>query len=317
VSKANLPQYDCDTIIIGGGPGGYTAGIYAARSGLKSLLVEGASTVSQITITDLIENYPGIPDGINGFDLMQLFKKQAQNFGLEIIANDVHSIKKAGDNPAIWEIAVGDKSYRTLSVIAATGAQWNKLGVPGEEEFAGKGVSYCATCDGPFYRNAELIVVGGGNAAIQEALYLTKFARRVTVIHRRDKLRAQPVLQERAFKNEKIRFIWDSVVSNIFGAEQVEGVEIRNVKSGEKISLPAEGVFIFIGWVPNTEFVRGLVNLDDDGHIITDAEMHTNVPGIIAVGDVRSKPFRQIANAVGDGAVGALSASKYLEGLHN
>ena len=232
MSKANLPQYDCDTIIIGGGPGGYTAGIYAARSGLKSLLVEGASTVSQITITDLIENYPGIPDGINGFDLMQLFKKQAQNFGLEIIANDVHSIKKAGDNPAIWEIAVGDKSYRTLSVIAATGAQWNKLGVPGEEEFAGKGVSYCATCDGPFYRNRDVVVVGGGDTAIQEALFLTHFAKKVSVIHRRDRLRAAAILQKRAFAEKKIEFIWKAKLAEIAGQEFVTGVRVADVESG-------------------------------------------------------------------------------------
>jgi len=220
VSKANLPEYDYDTIIIGGGPAGYTAGIYAARSGLKTLLVEGAATVSQITITHMIENYPGIPDGINGFDLMQLFKKQALNFGLEIVAHDVQAIKKAGDNPAVWDIAVGDKSYKTLSIVIATGARWDKLGVPGEEEFAGKGVSYCATCDGPFYRNKDVVVVGGGDTAIQEALLLTHFARKVTVIHRRDRLRAAAILRKRAFAEKK---------SNLSGRQNLPKLQAQNL----------------------------------------------------------------------------------------
>jgi len=304
-----------DVVIIGGGPAGLTAAIYTAREMLSTLLLEKSMTGGIPAIVDRIENYPGFPDGISGMELMQNIRSQADRFGTNI--SEFEDVSKIIPGRQCFEIISDSRRFLAKAVIIATGGVPRNLGIASEQEFLGRGVSYCATCDGPLYRNAELIVVGGGNAAIQEALYLTKFARRVTVIHRRDKLRAQPVLQERAFKNEKIRFIWDSVVSNIFGAEQVEGVEIRNVKSGEKISLPAEGVFIFIGWVPNTEFVRGLVNLDDDGHIITDAEMHTNVPGIIAIGDVRSKPFRQIANAVGDGAVGALSASKYLEGLHN
>ena len=315
MSKANFPQYDCDTIIIGGGPGGYTAGIYAARSGLKSLLVEGASTVSQITITDLIENYPGIPDGINGFDLMQLFKKQAQNFGLEIIANDVHSIKKAGDNPAIWEIAVGDKSYRTLSVIAATGAQWNKLGVPGEEEFAGKGVSYCATCDGPFYRNRDVVVVGGGDTAIQEALFLTHFAKKVSVIHRRDRLRAAAILQKRAFAEKKIEFVWKAKLAEIAGQEFVTGVRVADVESGKINHIEAEGVFIFVGLTPNTALFRDVLNLDKGGYIITDDNMRTSAPGIFAAGDCRAKQFRQVVTAAGDGANAIYSAELYVDEL--
>ena len=304
MSKANLPQYDCDTIIIGGGPGGYTAGIYAARSGLKSLLVEGASTVSQITITDLIENYPGIPDGINGFDLMQLFKKQAQNFGLEIIAN-----------PAIWEIAVGDKSYRTLSVIAATGAQWNKLGVPGEEEFAGKGVSYCATCDGPFYRNRDVVVVGGGDTAIQEALFLTHFAKKVSVIHRRDRLRAAAILQKRAFAEKKIEFIWKAKLAEVAGEEFVTGVKVADVESGKISTIEAEGVFIFVGRTPNTELFSDIVNVDKGGYIITDDNMCTSAPGIFAAGDCRAKQFRQVVTAAGDGANAIYSAELYVDEL--
>ena len=196
MASTKLPQHDYDIIIIGGGPAGFTAGIYAARAGLKTLLLEGASTVSQITITDLIENYPGIPDGINGLDLMQLFKSQALKFGLEILSQDTRSISKSDSEPALWIVNAGDKSFQTLSIIAATGAQWRKLGVPGETEFAGKGVSYCATCDGPFYRNRDVVVVGGGDSAIQEALFLTHFATRVTVVHRRDRLRAAAILEK-------------------------------------------------------------------------------------------------------------------------
>ncbi len=315
MSTANLPQYDYDTIIIGGGPGGYTAGIYAARSGLKSLLVEGASTVSQITITDLIENYPGVPDGINGFDLMQLFKRQAQNFGLEIIANDVQSVKKASDHPAIWEIAVGDKSYRTLSVIAATGAQWNKLGVPGEEAFAGKGVSYCATCDGPFYRNRDVVVVGGGDTAIQEALFLTHFAKKVTIIHRRDRLRAAAILQKRAFAEKKIEFAWKAKLVEVAGTEFVTGVKVADVESDNITTIDADGVFIFIGLTPSTELFRDIVNMDEGGYIITDDNMHTSAPGIFAAGDCRSKLFRQVVTAAGDGATAIYSAELYVDEL--
>jgi len=315
VSKANLPQYDYDSIIIGGGPAGYTAGIYAARSGLKTLLVEGAATVSQITITDLIENYPGIPDGINGFDLMQLFKKQALNFGLEIRASDVQSIKKNADAPIIWDVAAGDKSYKALSVIAATGAQWNKLGVPGEEEFAGKGVSYCATCDGPFYRNKDVVVVGGGDTAIQEALFLTHFAKKVIVIHRRDRLRAAAILQKRAFAETKIDFVWKAKLAEVAGTEFVTGVKVADVESGKITTIDAEGVFIFVGRTPNTELFRDIVNVDKGGYIMTDDNMRTSAPGIFAAGDCRAKLFRQVVTAAGDGANAIYSAELYVDEL--
>lgn len=315
MSKANLPEYDYDTIIIGGGPAGYTAGIYAARSGLKTLLVEGAATVSQITITDLIENYPGIPDGINGFDLMQLFKKQALNFGLEIQANDVSSIKKTASTPFILDIAVQNKSYSTLSVIAATGAQWNKLGVPGEEEFAGKGVSYCATCDGPFYRNKNVVVVGGGDTAIQEALFLTHFAKKVTVIHRRDRLRAAAILQKRAFAEKKIEFVWKSKLAEIAGQEFVTGVKVADVESGKINTIEAEGAFIFVGRTPTTALFKDILKLDKGGYIITDDNMRTSAAGIFAAGDCRAKQFRQVVTAAGDGANAIYSAELYVEEL--
>jgi thioredoxin reductase (NADPH) len=315
VSKANLPQYDYDSIIIGGGPAGYTAGIYAARSGLKTLLVEGEATVSQITITDLIENYPGIPDGINGFDLMQLFKKQALNFGLEIITSDVQSIKKISDAPVIWEVAAGDKSYKTLGVIAATGAQWNKLGVPGEEEFAGKGVSYCATCDGPFYRNKDVVVVGGGDTAIQEALFLTHFAKKVIVIHRRDRLRAAAILQKRAFAEKKIEFAWKAKLAEVAGKDFVTGVKVADVESGKISTIDAEGVFIFVGRTPNTKLFRNIVDLDKGGYIITDDNMRASAAGIFAAGDCRAKLFRQVVTAAGDGANAIYSAELYVDEL--
>jgi len=315
VNKAKLPEYDYDTMIIGGGPAGYTAGIYAARSGLKTLLVEGAATVSQITITDMIENYPGIPDGINGFDLMQLFKKQALNFGLETIVRDVTAIKKNADAPVIWEVGVGDQSYRTLSIIAATGAMWNKLGVPGEEEFAGRGVSYCATCDGPFYRNKDVVVVGGGDTAIQEALFLTHFARKVTVIHRRDRLRAAAILQKKAFAEKKIEFVWKSKLAEVTGSEFVTGVKVTDVQSKLSRDIEAEGVFIFVGRVPHTEIFRHVVKLDAGGYIITDDNMRTSANGIFAAGDCRAKQFRQVITAAGDGANAVYSAELYVDEL--
>ena len=315
MSKANLPAYDYDVIIIGGGPAGYTAGIYAARAGLKTLLMEGAATVSQITITDLIENYPGIPDGINGFDLMQLFKNQALKFGLEIMTKDVTALKKPGVEDIVWEITAGDKTLRCLSVIAATGAQWRKLGVPGEEEFAGRGVSYCATCDGPFYRDKNVVVIGGGDTALQEALFLTHFARKVTVVHRRDRLRAADILQKRAAAQKKIEFVWKANLAQIVGKELVSAVKLKDVESGKISELPADGVFVFVGRIPQTEIFRGVLKLDNAGYILTDDNMHTSAAGIFAAGDCRAKQFRQVITAAGDGANAIYSAELYIAAL--
>ena len=312
VSKTKLPEYDYDTVIIGGGPAGYTAGLYAARAGLKTMLVEGAATVSQITITDLIENYPGIPEGINGFDLMQLFKNQALKFGLETLAKDVSAIKNNASSPVIWDVTVGDKSFKTLSVIAATGAQWRKLGVPGEEEFAGKGVSYCATCDGPFYKNKDVVVVGGGDTAIQEALFLTHFAKKVIVVHRRDRLRAAGILQKRAFAEKKIEFSWKANLAEVIGRDFVTGIKIADVQSGKTSEIAAEGVFIFVGRIPNTSLFQGLLKLDSNGYILKDDNMNTSAAGIFAAGDCRAKQFRQVITAAGDGANAAFSAELYV-----
>lgn len=310
--SSKLPEYDYDMIIIGGGPAGFTCGIYAARAGLKVLLLEGSSTVSQITITDLIENYPGIPDGMNGFDLMQLFKNQALKFGLEIMTKDVAEITPA---PPLWSVSTGGKNFRTLCIVAATGAQWRKLEVTGETEFAGRGVSYCATCDGPFYRNKPVIVVGGGDSAIQEALFLTHFASRVTVIHRRDRLRATGILQRRAFAEKKIDFVWNSTLAEVTGADFVNGVRVRNVLSGEVKKIDADGVFIFVGRLPHTGIFNNILQLDKTGYIITDDAMKTSAAGIFAAGDCRAKLFRQVVTAAGDGATAAFSAELYIGDL--
>jgi len=303
-----------DVVIIGGGPAGFTSGIYTAREKLETVLLEKSMTGGIPNVTDLIENYPGFPEGIAGPDLMLKFKQQAEKFGVNIREYD--EVRQIVPGKQYHTIKTEKKEYRAKAVIIATGGLPRLLNVPGEKEFAGRGVSYCATCDGPFYKDTEIAVVGGGNAAIQEALFLTKFAAKVTVIHRREKLRASPILQQRAFANKKIDFIWDSVVSNIYGENVVEGAEIKNVKTAEVSRRKFDGVFVFIGWIPNTEFVKDLVNLDDEGHIITDRYMNTSVRGIFAAGDVRSKKFRQIAEAVGDATVGALYISEYISELN-
>ncbi len=314
MAEIKVPEDVYDIIIVGGGPGGLTSGLYAVRANQKVLLLEGSSTISQISLTDFIENYPGI-QGISGFDLIDQFKKQAIGFGLEIKAEQVNRITREllGDIRG-WKLQTDTGEYRSLSVIISTGAQWMHLGVPGEEDFIGRGVSFCATCDAPFYRNKEVAVVGGGNTAIQEALYLTKFASRVTLIHRRNRLRAEGILQERAFANDKIHFAWGSVVEEIIGYNNVTSVKIKNVNIPEETrELPVEGIFLFIGLTPNTKLVEGLVNLDQDGYIIAHGDMRTSAKGIFACGDCIHKSLRQVVTACGDGATAASSAELYVD----
>jgi thioredoxin reductase (NADPH) len=305
-----------DVVIIGGGPAGLTAGMYAARASLKALAIAGESTVSQVTVTDHIENYPGIPEGVSGFDLAERFKKQAADFGLQTVSGDVTAVvkKRLGDQDG-WEITVGGTRYETLAVIIATGANWRRLGVPGEERFIGKGVSFCATCDGPFYKDREVAVVGGGDTAIQEAIYLTRFAKKVTVIHRRDRLRATAILQKRALANERIAFAWNSVVESIDGLDLVQWVRLKDLKTGVTKELAVDGVFVFVGLTPNTEAFRELIALDQGGYITADANMQTSVPGIFACGDCIAKRLRQVVTACGDGATAAFSAQLYVEDL--
>ena len=305
-------NYDC--IIIGGGPAGLTAGIYTSRARLKTFLIESFSVACQAVTTDHIENYPGFPDGVNGFELIDRFKKQAQKFGTGFIASEVKSIKE--DNPG-FQIETEDKLYTSSSIIIASGASPKKLDIPGEHKFRGKGVSYCATCDAALFKNKEVVVVGGGDTALEEAIFLTKFAKKVSVIHRRNALRGTKILQERSFANKKIEFIWDSVVIEIMGSNKVTGVKVKNGKTGDIVDLICDGVFIFAGYTPNTAFLKDLMPMDESGYIIADDNGLTSKPGIFAAGDCRKKLLRQVVTAAGDGAVAAFACQRYIENLQH
>ena len=303
-----------DVIVIGGGPAGLTAALYTARAGLKTLLLEGTASVSQITTTDIVENYPGFPDGINGFDLVDSFKRQALAFSTKIVADDVLSLKEGKINGVnYWEVLTPSEQYAAISVIIATGTSWKRLGVPGEKEFLGRGVSFCATCDGPLYRNKGVLVVGGGNAAVQEALFLSRFVGSVTVAHRRERLRATNILQERAKSNDKISFIWNSVVREIRGEKTVREVLLENVVTQETSTINVNGIFIFIGLIPNTDIFHNIVALEPDNSIRVGKDMHTSTKGIFACGDCTSTPLRQVVTACGDGAIAAYSAQHFVE----
>lgn len=300
-----------DVIIIGGGPAGLTAGIYASRSRLKTLLLERFMPGGQVALTDYIENYPGFPDGINGIELMQKMESQSARFGLQIENSEVTQIRVESDN---WKtIITADTEYRTKTIIIATGAESKKLGIPGEKEFLGKGISYCATCDGPFFKEKDIAVIGGGDSALEEGLYLTRFAKSVKIIHRRDQLRATKLIQERAMADSKIKFVLDSIPTKIIGTNSLEALQIKNVKSNEISVIPITGLFIYVGLVPRTKMVKDLIDLDTYGYIIADMNMATSVPGIYAAGDVRKTSLRQVATAVGDGAMAAFSAEKYID----
>ncbi|MBI5417842.1 thioredoxin-disulfide reductase [Candidatus Poribacteria bacterium] len=299
-----------DLIILGGGPAGLTAGLYGTRSRLDTLLLEKAVLGGKVITTEKIENYPGFPDGINGPELMEKMEAQAKFFGLQIENASIEDIQKEYD---IFKLIADNNTYYTKTIIIATGTSSLGLGIPGEEKFKGRGVSYCATCDALFFKNKPVIVVGGGDAACEEGIYLTKFASHVYIIHRRDKLRATKVLQERALANPKIEFIFDSVLEKIEGNDYVEKVIIKNIKTSNKKEVAVEGIFLYIGTQPNTDFLKNIVNLDEKGYIITDDDMRTETPGIFAAGDVRKKMLRQVSTAVGDGATAAYMAEKYIE----
>ena len=303
---------ELDLVIIGGGPAGLTAGLYAARAQLQTLLIEKMAPGGQAASTFLIENYPGFPEGIPGPDLSQAMENQAKRFGLKIINGEVGQLTPRGQ---AWELEQEGKKLTAKSVIVATGVEPQKMGIPGEEELRGKGVSYCATCDGPFFRGQEIGVIGGGNSAVDEALYLTRFASRVYLIHRRNALRAEKISQERAFQNKKIEILWDTVATKVLGESGVNGLELKNVKTQEKRTLPVNGVFFYVGLKPNTGFLRSILNLDEQGYVITDDTLATSAPGIFAAGDVRKKLLRQVATAVGDGATAAFAAERYIESL--
>ena len=300
-----------DLIIVGGGPAGLSAAIYAARSRLKTVVLERGMPGGQAATTHRIENYPGFPDGVLGPDLGAALERQATNFGAEFVQTEIEKVDLSGE---LKTVRAYEGDYRGRALILATGADPKKLGVKGEDEFRGRGVSYCATCDGAFFKDQEVVVVGGGDAAVEEAIFLTRYAARVSIVHRRDQLRAAKVIQERARANDKIAFIWNSVVDEIKGEKHVEGVSVRNVKTGETRVIPAAGVFIYVGLVPNTALVQGQLDLDEWGYVKAGEDTLTSRPGVYAAGDCRKKPLRQVVTAVSDGAVAAMAAAKYLEG---
>jgi len=299
-------------MVLGAGPAGLTAAIYAGRAELNPLVLTGKAPGGQAALTHLIENYPGFPEGIVGAELTRLMQQQAERFGARIVMEEAIQVDLSS-RP--FRIRTHSEEYLTQTLVIATGVSPRRLGVPGEEEFIGRGVSFCATCDGFFFKGKEVAVIGGGNSALDEGLFLTRFARRVYIVHRRDRLRADPVLQRRARANEKISFILDTVVTRVLGEKGVTGLALRNVKTGEESTLPVDGVFIYVGNVPNTQLFQGQLELDERGYIVTDRRMHTSVPGVFACGDVQERALPQVATAVGSGAIAAMEAEKYLAEL--
>ena len=316
--KVSLPQAGGDgrdgayeLVVIGGGPAGLTAAIYAGRARIPTHVCAGNLPGGQPANTADVDNFPGFPDGVDGTELAQRFQGQAERFGAEVVPETVTEVDFS-ERP--FTIRCSRDTYRAKTVIVATGAAHRRLGVPGEDKFYGRGVSSCATCDGFFYRDKQVIVVGGGDAAVDESLFLTKFAEKVTIIHRRDELRATKIFRERAFANPKIDFVWDSVVEEILGGQTVTGVRVRNVKNGETSMLETDGVFVYIGMVPKSELFSGQLELDENGYIVSNRRQHTNVPGIFVAGDVQDPHYRQVVTAAGTGAIAAMEAERYLGG---
>lgn len=308
---SNRKTVEADVVIVGGGPAGLTAGIYASRGQLDTIVLEKGLPGGQIAQTEDVENYPGFPEAITGPELSQRMVAQAEKFGARILMEEVTGLQRLTDGS--FRVEGFEQDYLARSVILATGANPRRLGVPGEDEFYGRGVSTCATCDGFFYRGREVIVVGGGDAAIEEGLFLTKFAEKVTIIHRRDELRANKVAQQRAFANDRMHFEWNTVVDEVLGEDsQVTGVRARDVHTGEERIIPADGVFVYIGHTPNTEWLGGTVELADSGYVKVRDEIFTNVPGIFAAGDVADEIYRQLSTSVGAGTRAAMSAERWL-----
>ncbi len=299
-------------IIIGGGPAGLAAGLYTSRARLPGLLLERGMFGGIIVNSELVENYPGFPQGISGAELGQLFYEQASKFGLNTVTADATSLELNGEQKVV---TTSEGKFSARTVIIATGSERRKLDVRGEQEFAGKGVSYCATCDAAFFEGVPVAVVGGGDAAITEALHLTHFASKVILIHRRDQLRASRIMQEKVFAEPKMQLLWNTVVDEIQGGDLVQRLMLRNVKTGEKFALDVAGVFVSVGLKPNAEFLGGLLPMDEGGHIITNERMETKISGVYAVGDVRHDSARQVVTAAGDGVTAAIFAEKYISGI--
>ncbi len=305
------PDLDMDLLIIGAGPAGLTAALYGARAGLTVYVFERGEIGGQVAMTDYVENYPGFPEPIEGRELMERMKEQATRFGAQIVYDEIERLER-DEAHYLWAYGT-DGTYRAKAVIIAVGSDPRKLGVPGEEEFTGRGVSYCAVCDGHFFKDQVVAVVGGGDSAKTEALYLTNLASKVYLIHRRDRFRGEKILEDRVRQNPKIELVLNTVVEEILGDQQVRALRVRNVQTQEVSEIPVSGVFIYIGHIPNTGFLKGFVELDETGHIPTDSNMQTSVPGVFAAGDVRSGSLRQITTSVGDAAIAATRAGEYIE----
>ena len=303
-----MARQEYEIVIIGGGPAGLAAGLYAARARRKTVLLEKGVVGGQISLTELVENYPGVPS-INGFDLAQAMLKQAESYGMETQFVETKALEQDGK---AWLVRTAEDEYLARAVIVTAGADYNKLGVPGEERLTGRGVSYCATCDAAFFKGQHVAVVGGGDAAMDEGLFTTRHVDKISVIHRRDRLRASAILQERAFANPKMEFVWNTVVTEILGEEAVTGVRLRNRETGEDSSLDVAAVFIFIGQHPNTDFLGGLVPTDEGGHAVVNDWMETERPGLYVAGDARRNSARQVVSSAGDGATAAIAAEHYL-----
>jgi len=297
-------------IIIGAGPAGLSAALYASRANLEPLVFTGMLLGGQVAQTHMVENYPGFPDGIGGLELVEAFKQQAERFGTQIEYDQVTDIDFS-ERP--YKVTTYGGEHYAKTLVLTTGANPRKLDIPGEEEFTGRGVSYCGTCDGHFFTDKDVLVVGGGDSAMEEGLFLTRYATSVTVVHRRDELRAGKLLQERAFNNPKVEFIWDTVITDIAGNGVVDTVKLKNQKTGEETERDTEGVFIFIGHIPNTDLYEGHLEMDDQGYLIVDKYMQTNVPGVYAAGEVADSHFRQVITSAGMGAAAAMQAIRFLE----
>jgi thioredoxin reductase (NADPH) len=304
-----------EVIILGSGPAGWSAAIYTARANLRPLLITGDAIGGQVATTTDVENYPGFPEGVTGPELVEKMQAQAERFGATVEMDFVTEIE-VNTQPFVVHTASG-QTYRTRSLIVSTGASARKLGVPGEERLTGRGVSYCATCDGFFFRGKELVVVGGGDSSLQEALFLTKFASKVTIVHRRDQLRAGVTLRQRAETHPKIEFVWNSVVTSINGQNKLESVTLRNVLTGEESQFRTDGIFIYIGHLPNNAPLLGKLAMDEHGYVITDKLMRTSVPGVFAAGEIQDSRFRQVATSVGQGVAAAMEVEKYLADLED